>query len=96
MLMKEPLLAKAWSTDLKQGLPKLLQGQLQSCRSTLALAAVPQDVSEPVRVHGFTKQIAGALMKLPLIRFHQPWPWIASGLDQVIFTPGLSLPSATQ
>ena len=44
MLMKEPLLAKAWSADLKQGLPRLLQGQFQSCCCTLALAAVPQDV----------------------------------------------------
>jgi hypothetical protein len=41
MLMKESLLAKAWSTDLKQGQPRLLQGQFQSCRSPLALTTVP-------------------------------------------------------
>ena len=42
--MQESLLPKAGGTDLKQGLPGLLQGQFQSCRSPLALAAVPQDV----------------------------------------------------
>jgi hypothetical protein len=39
--MQELLLPKAWGTDLKQGLSRLLQGQFQRCRSTLALAAVP-------------------------------------------------------
>ena len=44
MFAKELLLAKAWSTDLKQGLPRLRQGQFQRCRSTLVLTTVPQDV----------------------------------------------------
>jgi hypothetical protein len=42
--MQELLLPKAWGADLKQGLPGLLQGQFQSCRSPLALTTVPQDI----------------------------------------------------
>ena len=64
---QELLLAKAWSTDLKKGLAGLLHGQFQSCRSALALAAVPQDVLEPVPAHGLAKQITSTRSKLPLV-----------------------------
>jgi hypothetical protein len=48
---QELLLAKAWSTDLKQGLAGLLYGQFQGCRSPLALATVSQDGLESVLAH---------------------------------------------
>jgi hypothetical protein len=66
MLAKELLLAKAWSTHLEKWLTGLLQGQFQSCRSPLALAAVPQDVPESGPAHGLAKQVASARSKLPL------------------------------
>ena len=65
--MEVLLLAKTWGTDFKQGLPRLLYGQFQSCRSTLALAAIPQDVPEPALAHGLAKQVARTWSKLPLM-----------------------------
>jgi len=41
MSIKESLLAKAWDTDLQQGLTGLLHSQFQSYRSPPALTTVP-------------------------------------------------------